>query len=202
VAIAHLDDVVLGAASRPAVAGPTSPAVASDGAHPVRIRPRREVNILAIAEGFAVSAAEIPELLESPERRWVLLAATDLFEAWAIGWPPGGKIELHDHGESGGAVVVARGQLVETRIRPTEHGVATVAPHRLATGDHRTFGPRYVHDIVNGGPDHAVSVHVYGPRLTSMSYYRLSPAGRLYEVRRERVEPVGPFDVTRAHDPS
>jgi hypothetical protein len=164
--------------------------------------PRREVNLLAIAEGFAVSAAEIPELRDVPERQWVLLAATDLFEAWAIGWPPGGKIELHDHGHSSGAVVVARGSLIETRIRPTDHSVATVESHHLDTGESRTFGSYYVHDIVNAGPHHAVSVHVYGPKLTSMSYYRLSPTGRLQAVRTETVDPVGPFDVTRAHDPS
>jgi cysteine dioxygenase type I len=212
VAIAHLDDTAFGIESPFAsshlgspeqdlvlspVAAPASPAVAPSSA-----RPRRDVNLLAIAEGFSVSAAEIPELFDVPERRWVLLAATDLFEAWAIGWPPGGKIDLHDHGESSGAVVVARGSLVETRIRPTEHGVAAVAPHNLATGDHRTFGPHYVHDIVNPGPDHAVSVHVYGPKLTSMSYYQLSFTGRLQSVRTDRVEPVGPFDSTRAHDPS
>jgi hypothetical protein len=164
--------------------------------------PRREVNLLAIAEGFSVSAAEIPELRDVLERRWVLLAATDLFEAWAIGWPPGGKIELHDHGHSSGAVVVARGSLTETWIRPTDHGVATVESHQLDTGESRTFGSHYVHDIVNDGPDQAVSVHVYGPKLTSMSYYRLSPTGRLQAVRTETVDPVGPFDVTRAHDPS
>jgi hypothetical protein len=164
--------------------------------------PRREVNLLAIAEGFSISAAEIPELRDVPERRWVLLAATDLFEAWAIGWPPGGKIELHDHGHSSGAVVVARGSLIETRIRPTDHSVATVESHYLDTGESRTFGSHYVHDIVNTGPRHAVSVHVYGPKLTSMSYYRLSPTGRLQAVRTEHVDPVGPFDVTRAHDPS
>jgi hypothetical protein len=164
--------------------------------------PRREVNLLAIAEGFSISAAEIPELRDVPERRWVLLAATDLFEAWAIGWPPGGKIELHDHGHSSGAVVVARGSLIETRIRPTDHSVATVESHHLDTGESRTFGSHYVHDIVNTGPRHAVSVHVYGPKLTSMSYYRLSPTGRLQAVRTEHVDPVGPFDVTRAHDPS
>jgi predicted metal-dependent enzyme (double-stranded beta helix superfamily) len=160
------------------------------------------VNLLAIAEGFSVSAAEIPELRNVPERRWILLAATDLFEAWAIGWPPGGKIELHDHGHSSGAVVVARGSLIETRIRPADHSVATVESSHLDTGESRTFGSHYVHDMVNAGPHHAVSVHVYGPKLTSMRYYQLSPTGRLQAVRTEHVDPVGPFDVTRAHDPS
>jgi hypothetical protein len=181
--------------------GPDSGAARSSNTASAR-PPRRAVNLLAIAEGFSVSAAEIPELRDVPGRRWVLLAATDLFEAWAIGWPPGGKIELHDHGQSSGAVVVARGSLVETGIRPTEHSVAAIESHHLHTGEHRTFGAHYIHDIVNDGPDHAVSVHVYGPKLTSMSYYQLAPTGRLQAVRTETVEPVGPFDVTRAHDPS
>ena len=48
----------------------------------------------------------------------------------------------------------------------------------------------------------AVSVHVYGPKLESMTYYELLASGRLEAVRTERIEPVGPFDVTRDHDPS
>jgi hypothetical protein len=197
VASVHLVDTVY--AQPPASGAATNP---SGSGVAVARAPRRAVDLLAIAEGFAVSAAEVPELRGVPVRRWVLLAATDLFEAWAIGWPPGGKIELHDHGHSSGAVVVATGSLIETRIRPTDHGVATIESHHLGTAGSRTFGSHYVHDIVNVGPSHAVSVHVYGPQLTSMSYYRLSPSGRLQTVRTEIVEPVGPFDVTRAHDPS
>src|ERR1700722_6837568 len=112
---------------------------------------RRPVDLLAIAEGFAVSAAAIPELQGITERTWVLMAVTDLFEAWAIGWPPGGTIELHDHGQSRGAVVVADGALVETTVRPTNRGVALIGTHHIATGRHREFGPRYVHDLRNEG---------------------------------------------------
>jgi hypothetical protein len=163
---------------------------------------RRNVNLLAIAEGFAASAADLPELHDLPERSWILLAATDLFEAWAIGWPPGGKIELHDHGQSQGAVVVAKGTLTETTVRPTERGVALVSALRIAEGEHRVFGAHYVHDIVNDGAEGAVSVHVYGPKLETMTYYELGDNGRLDAVRTELIEPVGPFDVTRDHDPS
>jgi hypothetical protein len=170
------------------------PVCAAPTNQPSAARPRRHVDLLAIAEGFAVSAADIPELANVTERRWVLLAATDLFEAWAIGWPSGGKIELHDHGASSGAIVVARGSLFETTFRPTSHGVAVVGSHDLHAGDHRSFG----HDSDECG----VSVHVYGPKLSTMTYYRLSGTGRLNAVRTEDVEPVGPFDVTRDHDPS
>jgi hypothetical protein len=163
---------------------------------------RRQVDLLAIAEGFAVSAPAIAEIRGHGERSWVLLAVTDLFEAWAIGWPPGGKIELHDHGGSHGAVVVAGGSLTETTIRPTAAGVALISTHHIGTGEHRRFGSGYVHDLINDGETEAVSVHVYGPRLTTMSYYELDPRGRLDVVRTEDVPPIGPFDTTSDHDPS
>ena len=176
-------------AGDPVAAGPTAP-------------PRRNVNLLAIAEGFAASAADLPELHGLTERSWILLAATDLFEAWAIVWPAGGAIQLHDHGNSSGAVVVARGQLVETTVKSTAHGVALIETHEIGAGQHRTFGPRYVHDLSNDGDSPAVSVHVYGPRLDTMNYYELGTRGRLRVVRTEEILPPGPFDTTGTHDPS
>jgi predicted metal-dependent enzyme (double-stranded beta helix superfamily) len=180
-------------------AGPVTHSAGDDESFEI---PRRQVNLLAIAEGFAASAADLPELRGQDARSWVLLAATDLFEAWAIGWPPGGKIELHDHGNSRGAVVVAEGVLTETTVRPTDRGVAVVSARPIRAGEHREFGQRYVHDLVNDGEQDAISVHVYGPKLRSMSYYQLRSSGRLEVVRSEEIEPVGPFDVTRDHDPS
>jgi predicted metal-dependent enzyme (double-stranded beta helix superfamily) len=166
------------------------------------VAPRRKVNLLAIAEGFAASAADLRDLQGLTDRQWVLLAATDLFEAWAIGWPPGGTIELHDHGGSQGAIVVASGTLTETTVRPSDRGVALVCARQIHQAEHRLFGPNYIHDIVNDSGEDAVSVHVYGPKLETMSYYRLGDRGRLDTVRTEFIEPVGPFDVTRNHDPS
>jgi hypothetical protein len=164
--------------------------------------PQRRVDLLPIAEGFAVSAAGIPELQGLTERTWVLLAVTDLFEAWAIGWPPGGTIQLHDHGHSNGAVVVASGSLTETTVRATPEGVAVIASHHIGAGEHRTFGPRYVHDLTNDQDVQATSVHVYGPRLTTMTYYQLDRRGKLGALRVEQLTPLGPFDTTADHDPS
>jgi len=169
---------------------------------PLASLPRRRIDLLPVAEGFAVSAPAIPELQGVTERSWVLLAVTDLFEAWAIAWPPGGRIELHDHGRSSGVVVVAAGTLTETTVRSSEGGVAVIGTHRVSAGEHRRFGPHYVHDLGNAGDAPALSVHVYGPRLTTMSYYELSPVGRLDRVRTEAVPPLGPFDTTSDHDPS
>jgi hypothetical protein len=164
--------------------------------------PRRTVDLLAIAQGFGVSANSIPELQGLSKRTWLLLAVTDLFEAWAIGWPAGGTIELHDHGLSSGAVVVTSGCLTETTVRPTNRGVALIASRSIEAGQHRTFGPRYIHDLTNHGDEQAMSVHVYSPRLTSMAYYRVDQIGKLVPRRVQALTPVGPFDVTAAHDPS
>ena len=43
---------------------------------------------------------------------------------------------------------------------------------RLTPGDQRTFGTRHLHRVTNAGSDPAVSLHVYGPKLTSMTNYR------------------------------
>jgi hypothetical protein len=178
-------------------AGPGEPRPV-DGGPP----PRRSVDLTAIAEGFAVSAAGIPELHDLPERAWVLLAVTDLFEAWAIGWPTGGKIDFHDHGPSKGAVVVASGTLTETTVRSVAPGVALITTRPIGPGMSRRFGPGYVHDLVNDGEQEAISVYVYGPRLAAMSYYRLDEGGTLGVVRTELVPAVGPFDTTSDYDPS
>jgi hypothetical protein len=163
---------------------------------------RRQIELLPIAEGFAVSAPAIAELQGVTERSWVLLAVTDLFEAWAIAWPPGGAIELHDHGRSSGAVAVADGALVETTVRASRDGRAVIGTRRVSAGEYRCFGPHYIHDLVNDNARPALSVHVYGPRLTTMSYYDLSDMGRLERLRTESVPPLGPFDATSDHDPS
>ena len=75
--------------------------------------------LLAIARGLADSAQHWPGMGTPSHRVWDLMVASPDFEAWVIGWPPGGAIELHDHGESSGAVVVAQGGLLEVVVRGT-----------------------------------------------------------------------------------
>jgi hypothetical protein len=154
-------------AVRTGVVRRTSPLV--EVASPV---PGRE-ELLAIAEGLAPSARHWPGLITMTDRRWELLASSDTFEAWVIGWPPGGTIDLHDHGDSAGAVVVAEGELLETLVTERFDGSVATTGRRMPTGTSWTMGRRHVHDIVNDGPSPAVSVHVYAPRLTSMTNYRI-----------------------------
>jgi hypothetical protein len=127
----------------------------------------------AMAEGMASTARRWPGLVGLTARRWELLAASDTFEAWVIGWPPDGTITLHDHGDSAGAVVVAGGELVETLVTQNVDGTVSASRRRMAAGTSWRMDSRHVHDIVNDGNRPAVSVHVYAPRLTSMTHYRL-----------------------------
>src|SRR4051812_43693626 len=46
-------------------------------------------------------------------RRPVRLMATESYEVWVIGWTPGQRAELHDHGDAAGAVAVVEGVLTE-----------------------------------------------------------------------------------------
>lgn len=134
------------------------------------------------------------------ERSWQLLAEAEPFEAWAIAWPPGGAIELHDHGGSAAAVVVALGELTETRVALGRDGIESWS-RSVRAGRWFTVAPSEVHDVANLGFSPAVSVHVYSPRLSSMRYYALE-GKRLVETRsidtspREPEVAVGePFDL-------
>lgn len=150
-------------------AGPVRPDTAGHQIQPAEL--------LAIAEGLTRSARTWPGMRRPRRRCWDLMVASDAFEAWVIGWPPGGAIEFHDHGDSAGAVVVASGELTETTVTDGSHGIETearVLPESASTA----FGTAYVHDVVNLGTAPAVSVHVYAPRLTTMTYYEITD-GRL-----------------------
>ena len=96
-------------------------------------------------------------------------------QIWLLSWLPGQGTPLHDHGASAGAFAVARGTLTERvvaarRGRPPRQSTAD-----LTTGRVRSFGPHYVHQVVNTVPEPAVSVHVYAPQLRLMNTYRIDP---------------------------
>jgi predicted metal-dependent enzyme (double-stranded beta helix superfamily) len=111
-------------------------------------------------------------------RFYARLLADHDHEAWLLTWLPGQGTPWHDHGGSAGSFVVLQGVLTEEVAgyrstadlddvrRVTGPGVG------LTPGDQRTFGTRHLHRVTNAGSDPAVSLHVYGPRLTSMTNYR------------------------------
>ncbi len=111
---------------------------------------------------------------ETGERWYCRLQQADDHEVWLLSWLPGQWTGFHDHGGSAGAFVVARGELDERTPVPDPPGVHV---RRLARGTVRSFGPRYIHDVVNASETPAVSVHAYSPPLIEMRRYELTPAG-------------------------
>jgi hypothetical protein len=110
------------------------------------------------------------------------MARTPDFDAWLIAWPSGGKVDLHDHGSSTGAVSVISGALVEAVPWRDDTGRLSLLHQELRAGATLGFGAWHVHDLTNESDGHALSLHVYSPALTSMTYFDLT-ADRL--VARE-----------------
>jgi len=153
---------------------------------PASLRPARPVDrrtsVAALAAALAVAEHRWLPLVEyRTESRWSALlphdAAADVLDpslhedlthaqVWLLSWLPGQGTDLHDHGGSAGAFAVVRGTLSE-RVGARD-GAA-----ELSAGRVRHFGPHHVHQVTNHGAEAAVSVHVYTPRLTAMTTYRV-----------------------------
>jgi predicted metal-dependent enzyme (double-stranded beta helix superfamily) len=116
----------------------------------------------------------------NPVDRWYhrLVEATD-HEVWVLTWLPGQGTEIHDHGGSAGAFHILSGSLTEDTVH--EGTPPRMVARELGEGAGRSFGPRHIHRITNRSGRPAISVHVYGPALRTMTRYRLSPTG--LEVR-------------------
>ena len=115
-----------------------------------------------------------PLVRHIPSERWYQrLYSTGGFEVWLLGWEVAQDTQIHDHGGSSGAFCVTEGALVEYHAELSHPG--PMLRHSHASGHARTFGPSYVHNLVNEGPALATSVHAYSPPLTKMTYYRRMP---------------------------
>lgn len=139
----------------------------------------------------ACPAVWAPLAVHDPEHRvHVPLTAGADWEAYLITWPSGHGVEVHDHGDSAGAVAVVAGSLVELVARPTVRpGVERLARHRIGAGTVRRVPPGRIHDVVNTGRFPATSIHVYGPALETMTFFD----DELRPVRTERVFPEPPL---------
>ena len=118
--------------------------------------------------------------LPTTERWFTRLHGDDDLDVWLISWVPDHSTELHDHGESLGALTVLSGSLRETRWDGT-----ALRTRSLDAGDQAAFPLGWVHDVVwkrervNAGgsgarPAPTLSVHAYSPPLTAMSYYEVT----------------------------
>jgi hypothetical protein len=138
-----------------------------------------------IADGLArsVSAEQLPP---GTERRWVRLLGTRSYDAWLIGWPPGTGLDLHDHGESSAAVCVVAGALDERQ--PAAHAPGGAVVRRLIAGDAIAFGSAHVHSMCNTRDSEALSVHVYSPPLSTMTFFEEGEGSQLLPIDAALVE--------------
>ena len=114
----------------------------------------------------------------NPVSRWYeRLHVADDYEVWLLTWLPGQGTDLHDHGGSAGAFHVFAGTLTEDTVTTTGGGPARIVGRELGEGAGRRFGSRHVHRITNRSSRPAVSIHVYGPALSTMTRYRLGLDG-------------------------
>ena len=114
----------------------------------------------------------------NPLSRWYhRLAVTDDHEVWLLTWLPGQGTDLHDHGGSAGAFHVHSGTLTEDTVTTGPGEPPRIASRELGDGAGRRFGTRHIHRITNRSSRPAVSVHVYGPALTTMTRYRIGGDG-------------------------
>jgi hypothetical protein len=136
-----------------------------------------------IAEGFAAATRLWRPLVRStlPERRSDRLLLDEHYEVWLLQWGAGHGLELHDHGGSSAAFTVLRGELVE--LTPMDDGAICRREHR--EGATVRLPAHAIHDVSNVTATSAVSIHVYSPPLTTMTYY--DPI-TLEPMRREQVD--------------
>jgi hypothetical protein len=135
-----------------------------------------------VAETAGLVPRAEPDLTE---RRYELLELTDELEIWAIHWPQGQGLELHDHGGSVGALWVVEGCLEEHYVGPDQ----TLARRSIVTGGGAAFGPTYIHDVVNAEAAPATSVHAYSPPMASMTFYRPEGRGLVVDRADYRADP-------------
>src|ERR1035437_9149540 len=145
---------------------------------------------LALLDLLQTYVTETAELLpvaqpDLTKRRYDLLELTDELEIWAIHWPHGQGLELHDHGGSVGALWVVEGSLEEHYVHPER----TLARRSIVAGGGAAFGPTYIHDVVNAQVTSATSVHAYSPPMASMTFYRQEGRGLVVDRAEYRADP-------------
>jgi predicted metal-dependent enzyme (double-stranded beta helix superfamily) len=149
-----------------------------------------------VVAGLASAVSDNELTLEAWEpRAFVRLLESPTYEAWLIAWAPFGALELHDHGGSAGAIHVVRGVLVETYTDRDERYPPQT--RRVDTGEDVLVPASRVHEVWNDGPGEALSVQVYSPRVTSMTFFDSDPDRFLTPLRTIRTPTTAEADLER-----
>ena len=184
--------VVLPPLPRATTAPRTAPDAASRPTAPARRAGRLTVAPTPREVARSLAGQRWEPLIEFREPRWYRRVAEGPgWEAWLLSWLPGQSTGLHDHGGSAGAFAVLRGAVDEVLPLPSrpdsddaEAGRTRLARRRYRAGQVRAFPAHHLHDVAAGG-ELAVTLHVYAPRLVSMTRYALVD-GALAVTSRER----------------
>jgi hypothetical protein len=174
----------------------TRPSAVRSASGPTRLRladllhitDRTADDVLSGRYDYVVPPGGVP----THDRWFARLLGDDEVDIWLISWTPGHRTELHDHGGSLGALTVISGSLDEFRWDGER-----LRRRRLDAGDQAGFPLGWVHDVAwapipsvtlpavtpPAGP--TLSVHVYSPPLTVMSYYEVTGQ---HTLRRRRTE--------------
>ena len=137
------------------------------------LAPRRGLarRLELLAHGYAALTETDRSLVVAPwQRRWRRIAETPEYDAWLIVRGASSGIDLHDHGDSTGAIhVLHDGALVErSRDRAEREDVPLDAWKLRARGTFLVPATR-VHEVRNPFRVDALSVHVYSPPLGAAS---------------------------------
>jgi hypothetical protein len=125
-------------------------------------------------ERVALAVAARPELYEDlvvddeTSRWWLLLFRNPAYEVKLLTWEHDQSSDWHDHGGSSGVFAVTAGVLIE-RHRAADH--VAIETRKFGAGQYGAFGPDHVHDVVFETGHPAVSIHVYSPPLTGLTFY-------------------------------
>jgi hypothetical protein len=125
---------------------------------------------------------ELSQPAAEPRRSYIRLPSGPSSEAWLISWPAGSCAPLHDHGVAQGMAAVLSGELLELRfLRDSQRW----AESRWQPGAIIELAARTCHEVHNVSDHMAYSLHVYSPRLDSMTYYGRTADGRIHPLRSE-----------------
>lgn len=114
----------------------------------------------------ASAVAAIPAVAEDGRcRRWALLYRDRTVEAWAIAWPAGSGLDLHDHDGSAAGVRLVAGRLRERFVDDDD-----LIVRWWNEGDRYDLPGDHVHEVVNVDGAEAVSIHVYSPPLGDIRF--------------------------------
>ena len=119
------------------------------------------------------------------KRSYLRLPSRAGCEAWLICWPPGARSPLHDHGGASALATMLSGELHETLQSPEDQRWSQRVWHAYEAielpADTR-------HEVWNASDVTAYSLHVYAPRLASMTFYERLRDGEVLALRHERAD--------------